>query len=225
MEATQRPPLVVIRVTPTPNVVTPTKEPTSTPTEKPTEEPTKEPTSAPTENPTDVPTTSPEEGPTNPPVVVVPTQAPVEPYAPIEYEMNAITMSGGIYPDYAVEAKKDLYNYISTDGLDANIIFELVSRPFKNGIAVWTDMNFDSSKNAYEQLDFALKSSICEVCGRVVIKERPENQTAIMAVFSAIEQTGEYEQVNKLLLEYLYNYTVRNEANPNERLIIGCKGH
>lgn len=207
----------------------PTQEPTNVPTEVPTNVPTQEPTNVPTEVPTNVPTQEPTNVPTGVPTSIptqVPTSVPTEDmsmyYEQFKNEMSTLTISGGIYPDYTSSAKYDLYDYISVNNLDSATIFSMIRVPFENGIARWTAMDFTSSGSALNRLSHALESSICNSCGRVKLGDYSQNVSLISAIFSEIEQTGEYGKANQLLLDYIYKYTLKNPSNPHERLFVVC---
>lgn len=209
----------------------PTESPTATPipteTPMPTESPTATPipteTPMPTESPTSTPipteTPMPSESPTATPVV---TKQPTD-YDAISSEMSLLIMSGGIYPDYDITPTYDLYDYIDVKNANPQRLFGIIRKPFEEGIISWTNMQYDSNQtSATDKLAFALHSSICQDCNRVVIQDNAENAMAIFGIFAEIEREGAYEEANLLLLDYLYNYTVRNPQNSYERLMISC---
>lgn len=204
---------------------TPTIEPTTIPTAVPTTEPTVVPTEIPTAVPTTEPTVVPTEIPTAEPTIV-PTVAPTEDmnsyYAKIEKEMSTVASPrGGLYYDYETAPQYDLYDYIEVDNLDSNVLFDLLKKPFENGIAIWADMEFVAGDDAVNILSFALQSSICDSCGRVVMRSNPNGNNQISAIFDEIVQNGDCAKANQVLLDYLYKYTVRTDSI-HERLFITC---
>ena len=208
--------ITIVLVTPAPtDTPAPTEEPTATPSLIPSEEPTPTPSPVPTEVPTEMPTA---EAPTEEPQV---TPVPEKKYARVDEELSRITIMGGVYPDYTSAPSYDLYNYIDVNGLDQSRLFEILRKPFESGIAQWTDMKFTSG-SAIDMLPFALNSSICEDCGRIKISESSANLSQITAIFDEIEQSGNQETANRILLDYLYKYTKQNPDNYSERLIIAC---
>lgn len=204
--------IVIVTAEPT---ITPTPEPTATPTAEPTATPTVEPTATPTATPTVVPTATPTAEPTATPD----SSQKVE---QIKKEFSKLTQMGGIYIDYSVKAKHDLYETFDIEGVDSKTLFEELRKPFENGIAGWTKMSFEESNSSIEMLSKALDSSICPLCDRVYIAESQENSKQISSLFDRIGQEGELETVNKLLLNYLYEYTALNSQNLSERLILAC---
>ena len=216
-----------------------------------TPEPTKEPQIVyVTSEPTPVITSEPVKNETKPTIVVI-TEAPtpehvvtpqptVDPdlngiYKSIEKEMTSLVMSGGIYPDYDSSPTNDFYKYVEGDGINANlykslnekgvdheVLFSILRKPFEEGIAVWVPMEFVKDFSSINRLGFALECTICDSCERVVIENHPKNQNSISKLFDEIEKRGEYSEANELLLDYLCKYTVKNPNNPNERLIIAC---
>lgn len=235
-EPTKEPQIIYITPEPTkePQIIYVTPEPEVQPTATPivTQEPTQEPnvTATPTVEPTQIPTSVPTVVPT-----VAPTDVVSEIYTKIEKEMSTLIMSGGIYPDYESASNNDLYTYIVGDGkggdlyshlaekkVDGKKLFTLLRKPFEEGIATWTAMEFVDEYGSIDRLGFALESSVCDSCGRIVIEHSAMNKNAISRVFDEIQRNGEYEKANEMLLDYLCQYTVKNPDNPNERLFIAC---
>ena len=209
----------------------PTSEPTAVLTAEPTPEPTPvstptstpEPTSTPTPEPT--PTPTPEPTPTSTPVpmatsTLVPTQAPVNDYAIINQELGCLVMAGGIYPDYDIKPGKDIYDFLQLKEYKSKELFEVLVKPFVDGIATWTDMSFDGSLHGVSALAKALESCVDKNYDRVRIVYHEDNPVKISTVFEEIRQAEAYEKANALLLDWLYNYTTKNPSNPWERLIV-----
>ena len=227
-------PIYVIRVTNDPTVeptavVTeaPTVEPTAVVTEAPTAEPTVVVTDAPTISPTAVVTEAPTAEPT-PVITVAPTKAPsfviVEKpdSSKLEAELKTLVMMGGIYPEYTLVATYDLYDYIDVEGMEEDVLFNALRKPFEDAIANWTDMEFDFFELSVNRLSKALESSICKECERVKIINHPENADMISKTFDEISKKGEMDKANKLILDFLFANTIKNPDNPNERLFISC---
>lgn len=205
-------------VTPTPRatpqtiiIVTATSVPTATPAPELTVIPTPVPTATPTAE--SIATPAPE------PIVTPDNSQKVE---QIKNELSKLTLMGGIYIDYSVKTKHDLYETLYIEGVDPEMLFGELRKPFEKGIAIWTNMSFNESHSSVEMLSKALNSSICPICDRVCIAERQENFKQISSLFERIEQEGEFETANSLLLDYLYEYTALNSQNPSERLILAC---
>lgn len=204
------------RVTPqTIIIVTVAPTATSVPTATPAPELTVIPTPVPTATPTveSIATPAPE------PIVTSNNSQKVE---QIKNELSKLTLMGGIYIDYSVKTKHDLYETLDIEGVDSEMLFGELRKPFEKGIAIWTNMSFNESHSSIEMLSKALNSSICPICGRVCIAERQENFKQISSLFERMEQEGEFETANSLLLDYLYEYTALNSQNPSERLILAC---
>lgn len=231
-------PTTVITATPEPTqepTTVPTEEPTQVPTQEPTAVPTEEPTQVPTQVPTAVPTAEPTQVPTQEPTVaptaeptpeptIVPSEEPIRNnYESIRAELSTLTNGGGIYPDYESDATYDLYNYIEIVDYSDKQLFTCLTTPFINGIAQWVDLQFDSSLHGTDALKFALESTINRNNNRVMIIYNPDNISNISAVFDEIEQSGDYENANRIMLDYLYQYTYKNPDNPYERLFITDK--
>lgn len=222
--------------TPTPIYIQVTPEPSMTPeiiyvTPEPTEVVTQTPTVMPTPTPTPIyvevtaePTKQPEivYVTPEPTVAAAPTQDMSVLYTKLEEEISTLVSGSGIYPDYCITPQNDLYNYIAVDGIDSNMLFSLLRKPFENAIANWTPMEFVQDCSSLNRLAFALESTICDSCGRVMISNHPENQSAITTTFVEIIQRGECKEANQILLKYLNQYTVKNQSNPYERLFVAC---
>lgn len=197
---------------------TPTAEPTSTPTATPTAEPTATPTATPTVEPTATPTIEPTAEPTATPIAE-PTDNKVE---KIRKELSKLTMDGGIYIDYDMKSKHDLYDSINVVGISDDALFSELKKPFLDGIANWTNMQFVENSSSIDALSEALNSSICPICDRVEIHENAGNFQSILKLFEQIVYEGEYKSANEILLDYLYEHTAMNPNNPSERLILTC---
>lgn len=211
-------PVTIVVVTTKP-IARPTAEPTATPTVEPTTTPIPEPTATPILEPTARPTAVPTATPT-PESIATPDNS--QKAEQIKNELSKLTQMGGIYIDYSVKTKHDLYENLDIEGVNSQMLFEELRKPFESGIAGWTKMNFEESNSSIEMLSKALDSSICLICDRVCIAESQENSEQILSLFDCIEQEGEFETANSLLLNYLYEYTALNSKNPSERLILVC---
>ena len=237
MPTTMPVPTLEPTVTPMPTITpVPTSEPTITtmPTITPVPTITPMPTITPTPVVTPMPTITPTPTleavtTTTPTATPVPTTEPTPNltgyYNQLEFEAKSLVMMNGVYPDYVSEPKYDLYDYIQTERLDARRVFYILSEPIEEGVIIWLDTSFTlTNGNTPESaLRKALESSICQDCGRVRIKYRPENQNKFKYVFEMIVSAGKCEEGSNILLDFLYRYTNKNENNLHERLILSCK--
>lgn len=200
-ESTKRPTTIII-VT-----VTPTVTPTGTPTIEFTATPTVDPTGTPTIEPTVTLTTA------------EPTDNNVE---KIRKELSKLTMDGGIYIDYDMQSKHDLYESINVVGISDDVLFSELKKPFLDGIVNWTNMQFVENNSSIYALSEVLNGSICPICDRVEIRERTNNSQSILKLFKQIMYEGKCKAANDILLDYLYEHTTMNPNNPSERLILTC---
>lgn len=207
LESTKRPTTIII-VTMAPTA-TPTAEPTATSTAEPTATPTAEPTATPTTNPTATPTAE-------------PTDNNVNAIEKIWKELSKITLDGGVYIDYEMKSKHDLYAFIDIEGISDDVLFNELKKPFLEGIVNWTNMQFVENNSSIDALSEALNSSICPICDRVEIHENAGNSQSVLKLFEQIVYEGEYKSANEILLNYLYEHTAMNPNNPSERLILTC---
>lgn len=201
-ESTKRPTTIII-VT-----MTPTVTPTATPTIEFTATPTVDQTATPTIEPTLTLTTA------------EPTDNNVE---KIRKELSKLTMDGGIYIDYDMQSKHDLYESINVVGISDDVLFSELKKPFLDGIVNWTNMQFVKNNSSIAALSEALNCSICSNCGRVLIRENHNNLISALNLFEQISNESNFKVANDILLNYLYEYTTMNPTNPNERLILACK--
>ena len=219
----------VIVITPIPTevptetaVVVITPDPTMIPTDTPIPTATPTPTPEPTAQITNIPTIEP-----TPETTVTPTIQPDEEEKGKLYtELDALTMGGGIYPEYELNPTYDFYNYVSTDIINQRDLWSILKQTFLDNVVRWFNMDFsNTTDNPIESLSIALNSSICEECGRIKIGDNPSNIDAIMGIFSQIDVSEQYKSANNILVNFLYKYTLKNPDNPYERLFVACKGH
>lgn len=206
--------IIIVTMGPTATSVpaaTSVPEPTVIPTPVPTATPTAEPIATPTPESIATSTLEPIVAPNN-----------LQKVEQIKNELSKLTLMGGIYVDYSAKPKHDLYEILDVEGVDSQTLFEELRKPFEKGIAIWTDMSFNESNSSAEMISKALNSSICPICDRVCITEKQDNFKQILSLFERIEREGEFETANRLLLNYLYEYTALNPQNSSERLILAC---
>ena len=211
----------------------PTQVPTEAPTQVPTEAPTQVPTEAPTQVPTEVPTPVPTEAPTQVPTEA-PTQVPTEAPTPVPTEVPTLAPDVGaenfkniqreiskascgfiheVLPKFDGERGYDLYRYIDLSSVDRNQLYECLKNFFITTVAHSFEFDFSSGN-----LASVLSSAYCNNCGKLKLGYIDSNTEKMIKVFNDVNPS---EAIN-VMLDFLYENTVVNENNPNERLFVCC---
>jgi hypothetical protein len=201
------PPTVETASTPIPVVVTvvPTEEPA-------TVAPTEIPTPVVTEVPTTVPTTVPTEVPTQQPAV-----DEAQKIEALKTELGKTSIAGEVLPTYDYGKTYDLYGYADVQIVNGTALFTLLRPYFEDVIGHSFAFDFTVVGSTPEDTLYLVLESGKASNGMLKLRHIPENTEAMKTVLANVTNL---EVAGQILRNWLYDVTIANPENANERLFV-----